>query len=109
MWSEIIHVLKSIQGKWIFHILFVLLEHEKIHFNGLKKKAKPISSRVLSHHLKKLVELELVIKTIIVDKPLRVEYQLTEKGKAFIHTVTETFVHSQKEAMECITKSRTLI
>lgn len=104
MWSEIIHLLKIIQGKWVFHILFVLLEHEKIHFNGLKKNVNPISSRILSLHLKQLTQLGLVIKNIIVDKPLRVEYKLTMKGKTFLSTIIDTFTNTQIENVEFIPK-----
>ncbi len=91
MWLDLIWTLKCIQSKWTFHILFVLWEKEKAHFNGLKKATKPITSRVLSSHLKQLIQLGLVIKNVIIEKPLRVEYQLSEKGKNFLSSIINLF------------------
>ena len=47
----------------------------------LKKTIRPITSKVLSKHLSQLLDLGLIVKNIVVEKPLKVEYYLSEKGR----------------------------
>lgn len=42
----------------------------------------PISARVLSERLKDLEQEGIVIRSVYPDTPVRIEYSLTEKGKA---------------------------
>ncbi len=83
--------LERINAKWVFYILIVIFIFQKINFNRLKKTLNPITSKILSHRLKLLEELGMVSKNIIVVKPLRVEYYLTEKGKQFVNALLTSF------------------
>ncbi|WP_194778347.1 winged helix-turn-helix transcriptional regulator [Pararhodonellum marinum] len=73
--------LELIGGKWKLLILFQL-------FNGpyrlseLKKSIPDISEKMLIQELKTLVDSELVSRKNFGEVPPRVEYALTEKGKA---------------------------
>ena len=51
-------------------------------FNEILKALKPISSRTLALKLHKLEEYQILRKEIIQKKPLRVKYNITEKGLA---------------------------
>lgn len=78
---SIIGELQKLSGKWFFCILVILLLCEKTNFNQLRKIMRPITPKVLSRYLRQFEELGLVIRDVLIEKPLRVEYYLTEKGK----------------------------
>lgn len=87
MREDYISKLEAIQRKWFFHVLFVLYRYEKVSFNMLKRSVTPITSRVLALRLRDLVKVGFVVKDIVVEKPLRVEYYLSENGKEFLQTM----------------------
>ncbi len=67
--------------RWTGAILLVLMDGPA-HFSGLKQLVPDISDRLLSERLKEL-EAEGVVKRTVLDAaPVRVEYALTEKGRA---------------------------
>ncbi len=73
-----------IGDKWT---LFILREFiygaEKQSFNSLLRSLKPISSRTLSLKLKKMQKIGLVTKKVIrKERPMKVEYQITQMGKS---------------------------
>jgi len=52
-------------------------------FNAIKKYLGTISSRTLSERLKELESYEMVERKIVSEKPLKIEYHLTEKAISF--------------------------
>lgn len=68
-------------GKWFLAILVVVLLRERVSFSGIKRVIRPITNKVLANRLKALERFGLLMKRIVVEHPLRVEYYLTEKGK----------------------------
>jgi DNA-binding HxlR family transcriptional regulator len=68
--------------KWNLRIVYHLLEDGPTGFSGLKDAVDGISSKMLSESLSTLEERELVDRTIVSEKPFRVEYSLTERGAA---------------------------
>ncbi|MTH53616.1 transcriptional regulator [Bacillus mangrovi] len=66
--------------RWTGLIIHQLMEGPK-RFNALESSTA-ISGRVLSDRLKDLEQNGVVSRNIIPDTPVRVEYSLTEKGKA---------------------------
>jgi len=84
MKPPIFYQFEKINKKWIFRILFTVFEHEKTGFNHIKKALNPITSKTLSNRLKTLEGMALLTKNIVVDKPLKVEYHLTKRGKRII-------------------------
>jgi len=76
-------LLKTLSGKWkpeIFRLAMV----SPIRFNTLLRDIQGANKQSLSVALKELEETELLEKKIISQKPLHIEYNLTEKGKLLI-------------------------
>jgi len=90
MQNPIFYKFEKINRKWIFKILFTVFENEKAGFNYIKKALNPITSKVLSNCLKTLEDTALLTKRIVVDKPLKVEYYLTRKGKRMISAMVKS-------------------
>jgi len=72
----------SILGKkWHPLIVAQLLESGPLGFNELKESVYGISDKVLSESLEDLQDHCIVERTVIDDKPVRVEYSLTALGE----------------------------
>lgn len=67
--------------KWHPRIVAALLESGPLGFSELKTRLEGISDKVLSESLDDLEERGLVDRAVIDDKPVRVEYSLTEWGE----------------------------
>jgi DNA-binding HxlR family transcriptional regulator len=67
--------------RWTGAILLVLMDGPA-HFSALKQLVPDISDRLLSERLKELEAEGVVARTVIDASPVRVEYALTEKGRA---------------------------
>lgn len=74
--------------KWHPHIVVELLNNGPLGFNDLKESVDGISDKVLSESLDDLQERDVVDRTVIDDKPVRVEYSLTEWGEQLEQVVT---------------------
>jgi DNA-binding HxlR family transcriptional regulator len=81
-WCPVTTTATLIGKKWHPVIIHRLLEHGPLGFNALKTEVDGISSKVLSDSLSDLEESQLVDRTIVSEKPFRVEYSLTERGSA---------------------------
>ncbi len=79
-WCPITTTATLIGKKWHPVIIHRLLSNGPLGFNDLKAEVDGISSKVLSDSLTDLEEAGLVDRTIISEKPFRVEYSLTERG-----------------------------
>ena len=66
--------------RWTTLILYQLLEGPQ-RFNEIES-ALPVSGRLLSERLKELEKEEIVERKVYTEIPVRVEYALTEKGRA---------------------------
>lgn len=87
-WCPITTTASLIGKKWHPVIIHRLLENGPLGFNDLKGEVDGISSKVLSDNLSDLEDASLVERTIISEKPFRVEYSLTERGED-LETVIE--------------------
>jgi DNA-binding HxlR family transcriptional regulator len=67
--------------RWTGAILFVLLDGP-LRFSEVKVLVPDLSDRLLSERLKELEGEGIVERRVIDDMPVRVEYGLTEKGRA---------------------------
>lgn len=74
--------------KWYPLIVVELLRNGPLGFNDLKDRVDGISDKVLSENLDDLQERAIVDRTVIDDKPVRVEYSLTEWGEQLELVVT---------------------
>lgn len=76
-------LLKMLSGKWKPQI-FRLAQEGAIRFNSLIRQLEGSNKQSISVALKELEEQGLLTKTVIQQKPLHIEYHLSEKGKSMI-------------------------
>lgn len=76
-------LLKSLSGKWKPEI-FRLAVDGPLRFSGLLRQIEGLNKQTLSVALKELEEVGLLQKVIMKEKPLHIEYNLTENGKSLI-------------------------
>src|SRR5947199_10668469 len=67
--------------RWTGAILFVLLDGA-LHFSAIRQLVPDLSDRLLSERLKELEAEGIVEREVLEGAPVRVEYRLTEKGRA---------------------------
>lgn len=75
------HAVELIGRRWTGAIIRAMLEGAK-HFSELTASIPGLSDRLVSVRLKELESEGIVERVVIPDKPVRIEYLLTEKGKA---------------------------
>ena len=68
--------------RWTGAILYLLLAEGTQRFSDLERGIPGISDRLLSERLKELEAEAIVERCVIPATPVRVEYRLTEKGRA---------------------------
>ena len=73
--------------RWTALIIYQLLEGPQ-RFNAIEA-ALPISGRLLSERLKELEKEGIVERNVYSEVPIRVEYNLTEKGNSLEKAVRE--------------------
>lgn len=81
--------LELLSGKWRTHVIYELCRHEKRRFGELKKAVPGITNTMLSSTLKELEGLGIIHREQYNEIPPRVEYWLTEKGRALLPVFTE--------------------
>lgn len=72
--------------RWTGAIIFVLLR-SSCRFATLREAIPDITDRMLSDRLQELESEDIVLRTVVPDTPVRVEYSLTKKGRALAATV----------------------
>ena len=70
-----------IGGRWTGAVI-QLLFHGRMRFAELRAGIPDISDRMLSERLRELEVEGIVERSVIPETPVRVEYELTEKGRA---------------------------
>jgi DNA-binding HxlR family transcriptional regulator len=88
--EDILQDMQEIVGrKWHPILLYYLLTDGSMGFSELKNRVDGISSKMLSESLDDLEEAGLVARDLLNDKPVRVEYSLTEHGASLEPLVSE--------------------
>jgi DNA-binding HxlR family transcriptional regulator len=88
--GDVLLSMQAVVGrKWQPVIVYHLLEAEPLGFSALKERTDGISSKMLSESLDNLEAAGLVAREVVSDKPVRVEYALTEEGKSLEGLVRE--------------------
>lgn len=67
--------------RWTGAILRAML-HDAVRFSELRHAVPGLSDRLLSERLKELEAEGIVVRVVRPETPVRVEYHLTEKGRA---------------------------
>lgn len=70
-----------IGGRWTGAVIRLLLS-ERMRFAELRSAIPDISDRMLSERLRELETEGIVARIVVPEIPVRVEYELTEKGRA---------------------------
>lgn len=76
------YALSILSGKWKLQIVWELSKQEIIRFNELQRRLKGISSFMLSKTLEELEQNKVINRKQYNEIPPRVEYSLTQLGKA---------------------------
>jgi DNA-binding HxlR family transcriptional regulator len=79
-WCPITTTAGLIGRKWHPVIVHRLLDDGPMGFNALETAVDGISSKVLSDSLSDLEASGIVDRTVVSEKPVRVEYALTDRG-----------------------------
>jgi DNA-binding HxlR family transcriptional regulator len=77
--------------RWTGAIIFVLLK-SRCRFATIRDAVPDITDRMLSDRLQELESEGIVVRTVVPETPVRVEYALTRKGRALgsaINAITE--------------------
>ena len=74
--------------KWSGLVLYTLLE-DPMRFTDIRRNIPELSDRVLAERLKELEQLQLVKRNVYTRIPVKVEYELTKKGKEIEKSMRE--------------------
>ncbi len=74
--------MNTLEGKWKFAILYVLLDKGTLRYKELERAIPDISTRMLVKELKHLVAKKVVIRKAYATVPPTVEYSLSGIGKS---------------------------
>ncbi|RXG31819.1 winged helix-turn-helix transcriptional regulator [Leeuwenhoekiella marinoflava] len=85
---DMTYALQMIGGRWKLLIL-TSLNKGPIRYGEIKNSISQITERMLTLQLKELEQDGLIIRTIFPEVPPKVEYELTELGKALIPIVKD--------------------
>ncbi len=76
-------LLKMLSGKWKPQI-FLSAVKGPVRFNTLLREIKGANKQTVAVALRELEETGLLTKTVINQKPLHIEYELSERGRSLI-------------------------
>ena len=75
------HAVELIGRRWTGAVIRVLLRG-RARYNELRAKIPDISDRMLSERLRELESEGVLTRVVVPETPVRVEYELTKKGRA---------------------------
>jgi DNA-binding HxlR family transcriptional regulator len=75
------HAVELLGRRWAGAIISILLRGPA-RYNEIRAEIPDISDRMLAERLKELESEGLLVRTVIPQPPVGVEYRLTEKGRA---------------------------
>jgi len=82
--AHVTRVIRLIQGRWKLPILFRLYADPSMRTLQLKRDLPGISQKMLTQHLRELADDGLVDRVDFCEKPLRIQYQLSEMGRQLL-------------------------
>ena len=80
------HAVELIGRRWNGAIVRILLDGPA-RFAEIATKVPDISDRMLAERLKELEAEHVVVRTVIPETPVRVEYSLSDRGRALEPTI----------------------
>ena len=88
--AHVTRVIRMIQGRWKLPILFRLFADPAMRTLQLKRDLPGVSQKMLTQHLRELADDGLIERIDFDEKPLRVEYQLSEMGRQLLPVLGAT-------------------
>ena len=82
--AHVTRTMKMIQGRWKLPILFRLYADPTMRTSQLRRDLPAVSQKMLTQHLRELEDDRLIERIDFGEKPLRVEYQLSEIGRKLL-------------------------
>jgi DNA-binding HxlR family transcriptional regulator len=77
-----LHEAVELVGKrWTGAILYVLLQGGRLRFTQIAQAVPDLSDRLLSERMKELEARGIVVRHVSTDSPVKVCYELTDKGR----------------------------
>jgi DNA-binding HxlR family transcriptional regulator len=93
----LIYALDIIGQKWKLPIMWYLFDNDFTRYNELKRKVKGITNMMLTKSLKELEEHNLIVRIQYETIPPKVEYSLTERGKALLPALNELSIWGKEQ------------
>jgi DNA-binding HxlR family transcriptional regulator len=87
--GHVIRVIRMVQGRWKLPILFRLFADPAMRSSRLIKDIPGISQKMLTEHLRELERDRLIERIDFNEKPLRVEYRISDKGRRLMPVLFE--------------------
>jgi DNA-binding HxlR family transcriptional regulator len=81
--------IELIGRRWTGAIVAVLIHRQTLRFGEIAEAVPQLSDRLLSERMKELESRGVVSRTVRPGRPVRVEYELTEMGRALAPAVRE--------------------
>ena len=81
--------------RWTGAIIYVLLK-QRCRFATLREAIPQITDRMLSERLQELEQQGIVDRSVIPETPVRVEYELTKKGRALAQAMDAIAAWAEK-------------
>ena len=79
--------IELIGRRWSGAIIFVLMKAPAVRFAEIRDAIPEMTDRMLSERLQELEREGLLVRSVIPETPVRVEYSLTKKGRALVPAV----------------------
>ncbi len=77
--EQIERAYQILEKKWVTLIIHTLMEEPK-RFSEIHSFIPDLSKRMLNERIKKLEEVGIINRNVLMEHPIRVEYSLTRKG-----------------------------
>lgn len=97
--------MNTLEGKWKFAILYVLLDKGTLRYKELERAIPDISTRMLVKELKHLEAKKVIVRKAYATVPPTVEYSLSEVGKS-LHPVIESISNWGKYYAEVVVEKK---
>jgi len=99
------YALKIFGGKWKLNIVWKLSREENLRYSELRRRVSGITNMMLSQCLRELQEAKIINRVQYLEMPPRVEYSLTDEGKALLPILMAMGVwgtrHMQAHILDC--------
>ncbi|KXU33807.1 HxlR family transcriptional regulator [Sphingobium sp. 22B] len=86
--ASTVDALRRLEGKWKLTILCQLFTSDTLRFSELERAIEGITQKMLIQQLKELEKDGLVLRTLFPQVPPRVEYSLTDFGRALAPAIS---------------------